>query len=67
MFSLALRRLTGADDPDAFVSVGMGSDQNPTGAQHSDGDKLPESVPSETQPPPESASFRPSPLASPPR
>ena len=41
MFSLAMRRLTGADDPDAFVSVGMGDDQNPTGARHPDGDKPP--------------------------
>jgi hypothetical protein len=39
MFSLALRHLTGADDPDTIVSVGMGDDQNPTGARHSDGDK----------------------------
>jgi hypothetical protein len=39
MFSLALRRFTGADDPDVFVAVGMGNDQDPTGTRHSDGDK----------------------------
>jgi hypothetical protein len=41
MFSLAMRRLTGAAVSDTFVSVGMGDDQNPTGARHPDGDKPP--------------------------
>jgi hypothetical protein len=39
MFSLAMRRFTGADDPYVLVAVGMGNDQNPTCVRHSDGDK----------------------------
>lgn len=39
MFSLALRRLTRADDPQASDAVGMGNDQDSPGARHSDGDK----------------------------
>jgi len=38
MFSLALRRFTGADDPYDFVAVGVGNDQNSTGARPSDCD-----------------------------
>ncbi len=33
MFSLALRCLTGADNPDVLVAVYMGDDQNPAGAR----------------------------------
>ncbi len=39
MFSLALRRFTGADDPDILVPVGVSNDQDPTCARHSNGDK----------------------------
>jgi hypothetical protein len=39
MFSLVLRRFTGADYPDVLVAVGVGNDQDSTGARHSDGDK----------------------------
>jgi len=39
MFSLALRRLTGADDPHTFDAVGMRNDQDSPRARHSDGDK----------------------------
>ena len=31
MFSFALRRLTGAYDPDVLMAVHMGDDQNPAG------------------------------------
>ncbi len=39
MFSFALRRLTGANNPDARIAVYMGDDQNLAGARHSNGDK----------------------------
>ena len=39
MFSLARRRLTGADNPDVFVAVGMSHDQDPIGTGHSNRDE----------------------------
>ena len=39
MFSLSLRRLAGADNPDVLAAVGMGHNQDPAGPRHSDGDE----------------------------